>query len=124
MRKVKKSKAAGDKPEVGKLSGIPSPPAWLSKDAREVWVSTCRYLLDRETLHSGDLFVVEAFASAVARARAFQAVLDEQGYVTEAGKINPVARMIEAVVGTIRANAGVLGLAPMARQRMSAEVRN
>lgn len=109
---------------VGKLEAVPAPPKHLNYDAREVWLPVCRYLLDRGTLHSSDVHVIEQFCNAISRAKQLQLVLDTDGYVDENGKLNPIARVIENVVSTIRSTSMLLGLAPFARQRMSAEVRN
>lgn len=109
---------------VGKLRAAPPPPEHLNSDAKEVWGPASKYMLDRGTLHSADVHVLEVFCNAVARVRQLQRWIDATGYADEDGRVNPAARMIEAAVATVRSTAMLLGLAPYTRERMRAEVRN
>ena len=109
---------------VGKLEKVPPAPKHLTGAALELWMPTCRYLLDRGTLHSSDIHLIEQFCFAISRARQLQRVLDEQGYCDASGKTHPALRLIEGVVTTIRSTSVLLGLAPYARQRMTAAVRD
>jgi len=112
------------KKENGPLTTAPKPPAHLPEDARQTWRDTCAYLLDRQLLHAGDLRTIEAFASAAARLRTLETILNEQGPLTADGKAHPGVSAANATAAAVAKLAGALGLAPVSRARLSGAVRS
>jgi P27 family predicted phage terminase small subunit len=111
------------KKENGPLTTAPKPPAHLPEDARQTWRDTCAYLLDRQLLHAGDLRTIEAFASAAARLRTLETILNEQGPLTADGKAHPGVSAANGTAAAVAKLAGALGLAPVSRARLSAANR-
>lgn len=111
------------KKQFGVLTTLPAPPANLPEDAREVWTHVCSYLLNREILHYGDLPTVEAFSWAMARLRRLEAVLDQEGPITEAGRIHPALAAANGTAASCSKLANALGLAPIARARLNVSVQ-
>ena len=96
----------------------PAAPRYLGADAATLWRQTVAYLSGQGRLEATDGGVIETYCMAVARQRAFQAVIDREGVVMADGKPHPLLRTIEATAATVRNLAHVLGLSPLARKAL------
>jgi len=101
------------------VTKIPSPPGYLSRDAKAEWRRVAPILADeRKVLTMADLAALENYVIAVATMRAAHRELQATG-LTIAGKRNPASTiLLQAQQQQLRA-ASELGLTPAARSRAS-----
>lgn len=104
-------------PPAAPVVKVPSPPSYLSKDAKAEWRRVAPILVEqRKTLDIGDLAALENYVIAVATMRQAHRELQASGMII-AGKRNPASTvLLQAQQQQLRA-AGELGLTPAARSR-------
>jgi P27 family predicted phage terminase small subunit len=93
------------------------PPPFLSQDAAQVWRETVAHLAARGPVDVADAVALETFVAAVIRQRRIMVEIESAPLVT-AGKISPLLRVAEATAATVKNLGHVLGLNPVARQRL------
>ena len=107
----------------GPLDTAPAPPKRLPPDAKQVWNQVCSYMLNRQTLHSGDAPTIEAFCWAMARLQRLEAAIHEAGPFTAEGKPHPGIASANGTAAAVAKLAGALGLAPVSRARLTVAVQ-
>ena len=93
------------------------PPPYLAPEAAQLWRETVEHMRAHNTLDAADAVTLETFCAAVLRQRRIMAEL-ESGPLVVGGKIAPLLRVAEATAATVKNLAHVLGLNPVARQRL------
>lgn len=93
------------------------PPEYLSPYAASVWRRTVAHLVAHGRLDIADEPTIETYVAAVERQRLI-AVEIASGPMVTGGKISPLLRVAEATAATVRNLGHVLGLNPVARQRL------
>lgn len=105
----------------------PTPPDWLSADARQEWDRIVPRLLAAGLLTHLDLAVLVGYVTAWSDICEATRTLQEYGstYVTERGAIvlHPELRRVEKARQALRAFAAEFGLSPSARSRVGASPR-
>ncbi|UXN61718.1 phage terminase small subunit P27 family [Phyllobacterium zundukense] len=115
MRGLKPSTIIGGSSPVIK---IPSPPAYLSKDAKAEWKRVAPILIrERKVLTVADLGTLENYCISLGTIREMHRLLQAEGYVTTEGKRHPAAGILTAMQQQQLRCAGELGLTPSARSR-------
>jgi P27 family predicted phage terminase small subunit len=110
----------GKKPSTSPLADEgewPAPPTHLSPDAAAIWRETVGLLEARGTLNREDAMTLETYCMAVIRQRRLTVELEAHPLVVD-GKLSPLLRVAEATAATVKNLGHVLGLNPVARQRM------
>jgi P27 family predicted phage terminase small subunit len=95
----------------------PSPPPHLSPDAQAVWRDTVELLEARAALNREDAMTIETYVMAIVRQRRLTVELEAAPLVVD-GKLSPLLRVAEATAATVKNLGHVLGLNPVARQRL------
>ncbi|MEX0408555.1 phage terminase small subunit P27 family [Aquibium sp. LZ166] len=115
MRGLKPSTiVAGTSP----VTKIPSPPSYLSKDAKAEWRRVAPILIDeRRVLTIADLAVLENFVIATGTMREMHRLLQAEGYVLPNGRRHSAVGILTAAQQQQLRCAGELGLTPSARSR-------
>lgn len=127
---IERKKAAGNPgkrglnkaaPTYGKLVDVDAP-AWLSDDARLMWISVVPLLCGQRVLEPTDLHNVEAFCSAYARWREAERHVAEHG-ITVSGPMgglvkNPAVTVINEALRQMATFGSLLGLDPSSRSRV------
>jgi P27 family predicted phage terminase small subunit len=110
---------------------VPSPPAWLSKDAKAEWRRVMPILVERKILTTADLGSLENYCTAIGQVWEMERHLQEHGHVfevfkdTEDGPIslglkrNPAVGIQSDAMTRARLLAAELGLTPVSRSRPS-----
>ncbi|MDY8111164.1 phage terminase small subunit P27 family [Fulvimarina sp. 2208YS6-2-32] len=102
------------------ITTVPTPPTWLSKDAKAEWRRVAPVLVERGVLTIADLGTLEGFCVAQGLIRSCQRVRDTEGdfYTAPTGpKRHPAVTTQDAALKTARLFAAELGLTPYARSR-------
>ena len=101
------------------VTKIPTPPGYLSRDAKAEWRRVAPILIDeRKVLTVGDVAALENYVIAVATMREAHRLIQTTGLIV-AGKRNPASTvLLQAQQQQLRA-ASELGLTPAARSRAS-----
>lgn len=98
---------------------VPSPPAYLSKDAKAEWRKVAPVLVERGVLTVADMAALANYCIAVGMMVRLDRKLRIDGDVLPSGKRNPASTaLMQAMQQMLRA-AGELGLTPAARSRAS-----
>jgi P27 family predicted phage terminase small subunit len=84
---------------------------------QKLWLETVAHLTAHGTADAADAMTIETFVPAVLRQRRIMAEIEAAPLVTD-GKISPLLRVAEATAATVKNLAHVLGLNPVARQRL------
>ena len=102
---------------------VPSPPGWLSRDAKSEWRRIMPALVARRILTRADLGSVENYVTAIGTARHAERHLQAHGhvYATDDGQFrrNPASLVLKDAMATARQLAAELGLTPVSRSRPS-----
>jgi P27 family predicted phage terminase small subunit len=96
---------------------LPAPPH-LSDAAAIIWRETVAHMGTHGTLDAADAITLETFVYAVLRQRRIAVEIEAEELVDEEGKIYPLLRIAASTAGTVKNLAAVLGLNPVARQRL------
>lgn len=100
--------AAGTSP----LLDVPRPPIWLSKDAKAEWRRIMPDLVDRRTLTTPDMGMVEAYCVSIGRIREIEHEIRAGGSIDL-----KLFRAQDAATKTARQIAAEIGLTPVSRSR-------
>lgn len=101
---------------------VPSPPSWLSADAKKEWRRTMPILVERRILTTADLGSFENYCMAIGTVRSMDRQLQHDGHVieTEKGlKRHPAVGIRDSAIIQARLLANELGLTPVSRSRPS-----
>ena len=113
---TKEPKPVGNKPKC---------PAWLSKEAKQVWKRTAAQLDAMSLLYAADQDILLSYAVAVVTYKQATQLVDQQGVLIEGrrdGQVtNPAVRVQRDQATLIRMLASELGLTPSSRSRLKAE---
>lgn len=105
-------------PAPSPVAKVPTPPSYLSKDAKAEWRRVAPILVEqRRTLDIGDLATLENYCVSVAMVREAHRLLNREGLVTAEGKKHPAVTTLTAAQQQQLRCAGELGLTPAARSR-------
>lgn len=100
------------------VTKVPSPPAYLSKDAKAEWRKVAPILVnERKVLTVADLAAFENYVIAVAMMRQAARDVQTNGNVLPNGKRNPASTALVQMMQQHLRAAGELGLTPAARSR-------
>lgn len=117
----------GRKPEArqaeGGVSKIPSPPAWLSKEAKLEWRRVVPWLVGRRVLSEADWGLVESYCLAVGQIQQSQRILAKEGPFVQSNRSaprpHPAYRVMYSAMAEARRHAAELGIGPVRRIRAS-----
>lgn len=113
------------------MKRAPTPPAWLSKDAKAEWRRVVPILLERRILTTADLGSLENYCTAIGQVREMERLLQAEGHVitvyreTENGPVctgskrHPAVGIQSDAMTRSRLLAAELGLTPVSRSRPS-----
>lgn len=103
----------------GSVTKSPSPPSWLSVEAKAEWRRVVPYLVSRRILSDGDWSLVESYCLAAGQVRRCQGILSiEDSFVKSdrsAPRPHPAYRLMHAAMAEARRHAAELGLGPLRR---------
>ena len=111
-------RAASPVPPNPASSGPLPAPAFLSAEGAEVWRSTVANMAAHGTVDAADSIVLETFVAAVLRQRRIAVEIEAAPLTDEEGRIAPLLRVAASTAATVKNLAHVLGLNPVARQRL------
>ena len=94
------------------------PPAFLSAEGAAVWRSTVLHMQVHGTVDAADSVTLETFVAAVLRQRRIAAEIEAAPLTDDEGRISPLLRVAASTAATVKNLAHVLGLNPVARQRL------
>ncbi|MDH7795801.1 MULTISPECIES: phage terminase small subunit P27 family [unclassified Beijerinckia] len=115
----------GRKPAVivtGDLENLPTPPAWLSKEAKAEWRRVVPILIERRILTDADLAVMAGYCSAVGEIAQASKIIAVEGLTFEGKtgpKRHPAVGVRNEALAHMRQYAAELGLTPVSRSRPS-----
>lgn len=119
-----KTITAGSSP----VTSVPSPPSWLSKDAKAEWRRVAPILIDeRKTLTIADLASLSNYCDAVGQIAAASRIIASEGmiYMSKTGpKAHPAVKIVHDAKTQARLHAVELGLTPVSRSRSSVHVED
>lgn len=95
------------------------PPPHLSRDGSQLWRETVAHLVELHgAVNAADGPTLETYVAAILRQRRIMVEVEAAPLVTSEGKLSPLLRVAEATAATVKNLAHVLGLNPVARQRL------
>lgn len=108
----------GTKPHLvidnGAMKKVPSPPSWLSAEAKKEWRRVMPVLIERRILTVADLASLENYCVSIGRVREFE--VDMQAAIDPEVKLK-CFRAADKAMATARLLAAELGLTPVSRSR-------
>jgi P27 family predicted phage terminase small subunit len=96
---------------------LPVPPH-LSEAAAQIWRETASHMAANGTVDAAYGPTLESYIAAVIRQRRIAAEIEAAPLTDEEGKVSPLLRIAGSTAATVRSLAAVLGLNPIARQRL------
>lgn len=100
----------------------PSPPEWLSDDARGEWHRVARVLISTRVLTETDLTALAAYCDAYGRWREARKLLEDQGLTVETmmggTKVHPAWTIANQSMSQMRAFMAEFGMTPSSRSRV------
>lgn len=97
----------------GNVDRVPTPPAWLSKDAKAEWRRVMPQLVERRVITDADLGMVESYCVAMGRVRQFERILQTAGDDVDL----KLVRAQDKAMVTARQIAAEIGVTPVSRSR-------
>jgi len=94
------------------VTDIPRPPAWLTKEAKAEWRRIMPDLVERRTLTTPDMGMVEAYCVSIGRIREIEREIQASGSIDL-----KLFRAQDAATKTARQIAAEIGLTPVSRSR-------
>ena len=103
----------------------PSPPEWLSEDARGEWHRVAKVLISTRVLTETDLMALAAYCDAYARWREARKLLEDQGLTVDTmmggTKVHPAWTIANQSMSQMRAFMAEFGMTPSSRSRVHVE---
>jgi P27 family predicted phage terminase small subunit len=104
------------------VRAVPTPPSWLSKEAKAEWRRVMPLLIERKILTDADMGSVENYCVAIGQVRQMERTLATDGHVIETTRglrAHPAAKLQADAMTRARLLAAELGLTPVSRSRPS-----
>lgn len=117
-----KRKINKDEPEGEALQEVPTPPAWMHKYGKEIWIARAPWLVSSRILTSSDVHNLEAFCSAYARWRLAEEDISKNGVVVPGVNSdikNPACTAANEALKQMSTYGAALGLDPSSRATLA-----
>lgn len=117
---MKGRKPQTKQPMTGMLTVVPSPPKWLTANAKSEWRRVAKHLVERRVLSEPDLGTLTSYCVAVGVVRDSMEAIACEGDIID-GKRNPRYTSLEKAMTAQRQYAAELGLSPTARSKVGVQ---
>jgi len=110
---ITRGRKPGIETDANALSEVPSPPSWLSKEAKKVWRDVMPALVERRILTDADMHGLAHYCTAAGNVVQLAAAIKAQG-----AAIDPqLYRLQDKAMVTARQLGAEYGLSPISRSR-------